>query len=164
MRKRTDEAFAVCVADGEHILDMEVLAVDSFGIVAAGVHLITYVMTRGGRKYWVQRRSKNKTTFPSVLDSTASGNYYRVRYGLMVWRKRLMKKLESQKHVDTQANVKACRAIFYHMSERNDGRPGSLPHMQYNCEKKFPQNTIPVLNDGEVKNLCCSALTKFAMR
>ena len=50
MRKRGDEAFAVCAADGEHVLDMEVLAVDSFGIVAAGVQLITYVMTGDGRK------------------------------------------------------------------------------------------------------------------
>ena len=52
MRKHVHEAFAVCAADGEHVLDMEVLEVNSFGIVAAGVHLITYVMTSGGRKYW----------------------------------------------------------------------------------------------------------------
>ena len=75
-----------------------------------------------------------------------------------------MKKLESQKHVDTQADVKACRAIFYHMSERNDGRPGSLPHVRYNYKIEVPQNMILVSNYGEVQDLCCSALTKFAMR
>ena len=54
MRKRVNEAFAVYAVDGEHVLDMEFRAVESFGIVVTGVHLITYVMTSDGRKYWIQ--------------------------------------------------------------------------------------------------------------
>ncbi|KAK0507726.1 hypothetical protein JMJ35_009615 [Cladonia borealis] len=133
MRKRVNEAFAVCAADGEHVLDMEVLAVDSFGIVAAGVHLITYVMTSDGRKYWIQRSSKNKATFPGELGSTASSSLISSELPLDGVAREADEEAEIPETY-TRANVKACGTVSYYMWEYNDGRPGSWPHVQYNYE------------------------------
>lgn len=166
MRKRANEPFAVCAADGEHVLDMEVLAVDSFGIVAPGVHLITYVMTSDGRKYWIQRRSKNKSTFPGMLDSTAAGNLISTEVPL----DGMAREADEEAGIPetyTRANIKACGTVSYHMSKCNDGRPGSSPHVQYNYEMELPQDMIPVPKDGEVEEFMllsldevCDALTR----
>ena len=157
MRKRANEPFAVCAADGEHVLDMEVLAVDSFGIVASGVHLITYVMTSDGRRYWIQRRSKNKATFPGMLDSTASGNLISTESPL----DGMAREAEEEAGIPekyTRENIKACGTVSYHMSNCNDGRPGSLPHVQYNYEMELQQDMIPVPKDGEVEEFMLLSL------
>ena len=129
MRKRVNEAFVVCAADGKRVLDMEAFAVDSFGIVAAGVHFTTYVMTGDGRKYWIQRRPKNKPTFPGMLDSTASRNVILSEVPLVG----MAREVDEEAGIPekyTLANIKACGTVSYHMSECNDGRPGSLPHVR----------------------------------
>ena len=76
----------------------------------------------------------------------------------MVRRERLMKRLESRKHMDTRANVKAYGTVSYHISECNDGRPGSLPHVQYNYEMELPQYMMPVSKDGEIEGFMLLSL------
>ena len=166
MRKRANEALAVYAPDREHVLDMEVLAVDSFGIVASSVHLITYVITAEGRKYWIQRRAKDKPTFPGMLDSTAAGNLISTEEPL----DGMVRENEEEAGIPqcyTRANIKACATVSYQMSKCNDGRPGSLPHLQYNYELELPQRIVPFSTDGEVDEFMllsldelCDALTR----
>ena len=53
LRKLKNELFAAYSADGQHVLDMDGCAVDKFGTKAFGVHMIGYVDTTEGWRYWV---------------------------------------------------------------------------------------------------------------
>ena len=92
-----------------------------------------------------------------MLDSTAAGNLTSTESPL----EGMAREADEEAGIPetyTRANVKACGTVSYHMSERNDGRPGSLPHVQYNYEMELPQNMIPVSNDGEVEEFMLFSL------
>ena len=165
MCKRANEPYAVWAEDGEHLMDMEVLAVDSFGIVGKGVHLIAYAMTKNGLKYWIQRRSRMKSTYPGMLDSTAAGNLLSNEKPL----NGMVREAAEEAGIDegyARANIKACGTVSYQMSKCYDGRAGSLPHVQFNYELELQQEMVPRAADGEVDEFLlltldelCHALT-----
>jgi hypothetical protein len=73
-RKFGVELIPVYSASGEHLLDMDLSGADVFGVQSYGVHLIAYVTTDEGRKYWVPKRALTKTPYPGDLDNTVSSN------------------------------------------------------------------------------------------
>ncbi|KAF1994402.1 hypothetical protein P154DRAFT_527115 [Amniculicola lignicola CBS 123094] len=127
---------------GEYMLDMDLAGVDLFGIVTAGVMLTAYVRTPQGPKYWVQRRSAFKPTFPNMLDTTVGSN---LASGERPIDKVVLRALEeaSIPEAYTRANIVACGTLTYQMVETNDGRPGSQSHTQYVYEMELAPNVIP---------------------
>ena len=60
--------------DGEHVLNMDGSGLAAFGVINFACHLIGYVMTSTGRKFWVPRRSRKKMSYPGMLDNTTGGS------------------------------------------------------------------------------------------
>ena len=101
-----------------------------------------------------------------MLNSTASGNLVSCEV-LLAGMAREADEEAGIPETYTRANVEACGIVSYNMSERNDGRPGSLPDVQYCYEVELPQNIIPVSNDVVVEEFTllsldevCDALTR----
>jgi isopentenyldiphosphate isomerase len=133
---------------GEHVLDMDLVGVDLFGVVTYGVHLTAYVMTPEGRKYWVPRRSRTKFSYPGRLDNAVAGN---IRTGERAL-DRIVERAASEASIPkefTRANIRACGTVSYQMSTTNFGQPGCQHHVQYVYEMELPQHLVPVPNRGE---------------
>lgn len=69
-----DELFPVHESEGKHVLDLDSAGVDKFGMTNYACHLIAFVMTKDGRKYYVPRRAKTKQSFPDMLDNSVGGS------------------------------------------------------------------------------------------
>jgi len=120
LRKWANETMPVYSASGEHVLDMDLVGVDLFGVVTYGVHVTAYVMTPEGRKYWVPRRSGLKFSHPGMLDNAVAGN---VRTGERAL-DRVIEKAASEASIPkefTRANIRACGTVSYQMSMTNRG-------------------------------------------
>ena len=74
LRRWSDEWFPIYAADGEHMMDIDGCGVDLFGIVNFAVHMLAYVNTKDGLRFWVARRSKTKLSYPNMLDNTVGGS------------------------------------------------------------------------------------------
>lgn len=74
IRKWHKEPFPFRDSTGTHILNMDGCGVNLLGVVSYGIHVMGFVRTKKGIKYWVPQRSKNKSTFPGTLDNFCSGN------------------------------------------------------------------------------------------
>jgi hypothetical protein len=72
-RKFYNELLPVYSFNGEHVLDIDRCGLDVFGVTSYSAHLIAYVKTDAGLRYWVPKRSKTKPTVSSLLDSTVAG-------------------------------------------------------------------------------------------
>ncbi|KAF2823029.1 thiamine pyrophosphokinase [Ophiobolus disseminans] len=139
-----DELFPLYDDDGQHILDMDGAGVDAFGIVNYTCHLIAYVKTSEGTKYWVPRRAKTKLSHPNMLDNTVGGSL-----------------ASGEKPVDyiyTRANITACGALSYSMTQTDDGRPGCQHQVQYLYEMEMLTGIVLTPNDGEAQDFQLNTL------
>jgi len=67
-----NELYSVYGLNGEILFAMERCATPLFGVVTYGVHMTAYVPPTPFQplRIWTPKRSKNKPTFPSMLDNT----------------------------------------------------------------------------------------------
>ncbi|KAF2122813.1 hypothetical protein BDV96DRAFT_681441 [Lophiotrema nucula] len=65
-----DEMFALYAANGEHVLNLDGMGLDGFGVINFAVHMIGFVHLKEGTRYWIPRRAKTKTSYPNMLDNT----------------------------------------------------------------------------------------------
>lgn len=80
-----NEIFPLYAADGQHVLDIDGMGLDGFGVINYAVHMIGWINTTEGTKYWVPRRAKTKMTYPNMLDNTVGEISLRVKNLLTVW-------------------------------------------------------------------------------
>ncbi|KAL1651319.1 hypothetical protein SLS58_000658 [Diplodia intermedia] len=144
------ELFPVYAAGGEHVLDLDGCGVDAFGIVNFGCHLIAYVMTQDGLKYWVPRRAKTKMSYPGMLDNTVGGSLTSGEKPLDCIVREAAEEASLPEDY-TRSNIISCGALSYQMSQTDDGQPGCQHQVQYLFEMELGQGTVPVPCDGEAE-------------
>jgi isopentenyldiphosphate isomerase len=150
LQKWANEVMPLYSSTGEHVLDMDLVGVDQFGIVTYGVHLTAYVETSEGRMYWVPRRSKTKSTFPGMLDNSVAGNLISTERPI----DGIVREVAEEAGISeeyTRANIRACGTVTYQMSETNAGDPGTQHHTQYVYELELRPDIKPFPFDGEVE-------------
>lgn len=148
--KWCDELFPVYDSEGEHVLDLDGAGVDTFGIINYACHLIAFVMTKDGTKYWVPRRAKTKRSFPNMLDNTVGGS---LRSGEKLI-DCIIRECEEETPMPkeyTRANIKACGLLSYQMTLTDHGQEGCQHQVQYLYEMEMSKNVVPVPNDGEAQ-------------
>lgn len=69
--KKTREQFPVLGARFD--IGIERSAFSLFGIVGRGAHMTVYTRTSEGLRFWISRRSANKSTYPNMLDQAVAG-------------------------------------------------------------------------------------------
>ncbi|KAG9193759.1 hypothetical protein G6011_03794 [Alternaria panax] len=153
------ELFPIYSAEDEHMLDLDSSGVNTFGIVNYSCHLIAYVTTDDGLRYWVPRRTKTKLTFPAMLDnrvveSLTSGE---TRIDCVV---RECLEEASIPTEYTRANIRFYGSLSYQMTQADDGRQGHQHQVQYLCEIEIPEDAMPVPCDQEVQSFHLMALDK----
>ncbi|PMD24757.1 hypothetical protein NA56DRAFT_668695 [Hyaloscypha hepaticicola] len=150
LRKLKNELFAAYSADGQHVLDMDGCAVDKFGTKAFGVHMIGYVDTTEGRRYWVPRRSRAKMSYPGMLDNTVGGSLATREKAIDC----IVRETEEEASIFpeyTRKNIVSCGTLSYQMTLDDSGRPGCQHQVQDLYEMKFDEYVILKPNDGEVE-------------
>lgn len=150
IRKWFKEPFPLRDPSGIHVLNLDGCGVDLLGVVSYGIHVTGFVRTKEGIKYWVPQRSKNKSTFPGMLDNFCSGNLVgdeRPFHGMV----REIAEETAIPEEYTRAHARSCGTVTYQMSVTNDGRKGCQHHCQYVYELELAEDMIPRPNDGEVE-------------
>lgn len=157
LRKWNNELFPVYGFGGEHILNMDGSGLDLFGVVNFAVHMIAYVMTKDGVRYWVPRRSKSKMSYPGMLDNTVGGGLAAGEIPLEC----IVREAEEEVCFEpeyTRSNVKACGTASYQMCRTDSGLPGCQHQVQYLYEMEVDKRTVPKIGDGEVEELALLSL------
>ena len=138
---------------------MDGCSVDLFGIVNFGVHMIAYVDTKEGRKFWVARRAKMKMkmSYPGLLDNTVGG-------GLRSGEKPVdcvVREAAEEGAIPeayTREHVRACGTLSYQMDRTDDGREGCQHQVQFLYEMELLEGMVPEPCDGEVEEFTLKSL------
>ncbi|KAJ8131267.1 hypothetical protein O1611_g2356 [Lasiodiplodia mahajangana] len=149
-RKWRGELFRVSDANGEPVFDFDGAALDRFGVINYGVHMIGYVHGTEGTKYWVPRRSHTKSTAPNMLDNTVGGC---LRAGEDPFACMIRESEEELclKPEDTSAKLKPCGTISWSIDQNDDGSVGGQHQVQYLYEMDFGDIQPEIEKaDGEV--------------
>jgi len=133
--KWRDELYPVYGPDGDVLFTIERSASPLFGVVTYGVHMTAYFYSGPQRelKIWVPRRSRNKQTYPGMLDNTVAGGIAAGEQPLEC----LVRECEEEASLPedmVRRNVKTAGAVtyFYIRDARAGGETGMLqPECQY---------------------------------
>jgi len=143
------EMFAIYAVDGQNVVNMDGAGLDSFGVVNFAVHMIGWVHTREGTRYWVPRRAKTKLSYPDMLDNTVGGSLAAGEKPIDC----MVRECEEELCLDpayTRENLKACGTASYSMTQTDSGQPGCQHQVQFLYEMEFAEDVIPRIGDGEV--------------
>lgn len=156
-RRWSNESFPVYSADGEHVMDMDGCGVDLFGIVNYAIHMLAYVKTRDGLKFWVPRRSRTKMSYPGMLDNTVGGSLTSGERPIdCIVRECAEEASFPQDYI--RENIKPCGTLSYQKSRTDDGRPGCQHQVQYLYEIELDEDIVPRPFDGEVEECTLKTL------
>lgn len=154
-----NEAMPVYGPDGEYVLKMDGSGVDPFGIINFAVHMIGYVHTGDGTKYWVPRRAPTKMSYPNMLDNTVGGTLRAEERPLDC----MIRECEEELCLDanfTRANLQACGTSTYQMTVSDNGQVGCQHQVQYLYELEFSKDVVPEIGDGEVGEINLMTLSE----
>lgn len=122
LRWWSDELFPVYAANGEHVLDMDGCGVDLFGVVNFAVHMLAFVNTKDGLRFWVPRRSKTKMSYPGMLDNTVGGSLSSGERPIdCIVRESAEETSFPEDYI--RDNIQACGTLSYQMSRTDNGEP-----------------------------------------
>lgn len=156
LSKWRDELYPVYGPNREVLFTIERSASPLFGIVTYGVHMTGYLHTPDGElQIWVPRRSRNKQTYPGMLDNTVAGGLSAGEQPLEC----LIRECEEEAslHEDVvRRNVKTagCVTYFYIRSKSAGGETGLLqPECQYvyDLDLSGEKDVVCKPNDEEVE-------------
>ena len=141
-----DEPYAVTPAFcAPALFAMERAAVPLFGIRAYGVHLNGYVRRNGKISMWIGRRSRDKHTYPGLLDNTVAGG---LPYG-MTARECLVKECAEEAGIPAdQANAATPAGAITYCAETEEGL---RPDVLFCYDLELPGDFRPVCHDGEIE-------------
>lgn len=144
---RREEYYAVTNDfDAPPLMRIERSAVAHFGFRAYGVHMTGYVRRPDGLWIWVPRRSRTKSTYPGLLDSTVAGGQP-IGLGLM---ENLVKECAEEAGIPAALARRArfAGAIGYCAEVPEGLRPDVL----YCYDLEMPEAFVPRPVDGEMES------------
>ena len=157
LRKWAKELFPVYSSTGEHVLDMDGCDVDLLGIVNFAVHLLAYVITKEGSKFWVPRRSKTKRSYPGMLDNTIGGSLSLGERPIdCIVREAADEGAITEEYA--RKNIIPCGFLSYQMSQTDDSRAGCQHQVQYLYEMELTEDIVLESFDGEVEEFTLKKL------
>ncbi|KAH9894586.1 thiamine pyrophosphokinase-related protein [Xylariomycetidae sp. FL2044] len=159
----TGEMFPVFGPGGNILLSIEKIAAPLFGIVTYGVQLLAYIQKNDGPHVWIARRSKDKRTFPGMLDSTVGGS---LRTGETPFECMIRESEEEASFAPefTRSSAVAAGTVNYlHLTDkRSEGEEGLLcPEVQFVYEMKIPDDHVPVPGDGEAEEFILMSVAQL---
>lgn len=165
IRRWYDERLPIHGRNGQHVLDVDLCGVDLFGVVSYGVHLTGYVVSEGEDgsreyRYWVPRRSYNRSTFPGMLDNFVAGNLKSGEAPVEGMIREVCEETGIPEEF-VRSRLRSCGTVTYQMSTLNDGRPGCQHHCQFVFELELPPDMVPTPSDGEVESFTLMSLSEL---
>ena len=126
--KWRDEIYPVYGPSKEVLFGIERSASPLFGVVTYGVHMTVHERTSDGElRLWVPRRSRNKQTYPGMLDNAVAGG---IAVGEAPFESLVREAMEEASLPGdiVRRRAKACGAVtyFYIRDERAGGETGLL--------------------------------------
>lgn len=142
-----DEPYPVVAAFGAPALFvMERAAVPVLGVRAHGVHMNGYVRKNGEIYMWIGRRSRDKPTYPGLLDNMVAGG---LPYG-MTAAECVAKESDEEAGIPEELSHRAVPvgAITY-CAETHEGL---RPDVQFCFDLELPPDFQPACQDGEIED------------
>jgi len=142
-----DETYPVVpLSGGPALMTMERAAVPHFGVRAFGVHLNGFVRRRDGIHMWIGRRSRDKPTYPGMLDNMVAGG----QPAGIGFKENLVKECREEAGIPRRLAERAIPvgAISYAYEGRTEG--GLKPDVQYCYDLELPADFVPRNTDGEI--------------
>jgi len=151
-----DELYPIYGPNNEILFNLERSASPLFGILSFGMHMTAFVRCSDashGMKIWVPRRSKTKSTYPSMLDNTVAG-------GLPTGEDPFEGMVrESEEEASLPDDFVRKNAVFsgtvtyiYIRGSNAGGEKGFIqPELQYIYDLQLPADIVPKPNDSEVE-------------
>lgn len=128
------------------LFKMERAATCMFGLRQYGVDINGYVIDDNGDiSLWMQRRSKNKPTWPGCFDNFVAGGLstgHSIRQTVI---KETFEEANLPTHLAEKMQPKGCVSFFF-QSER-----GLFPNTEFVFDIELPQDFVPKNNDGEAE-------------
>jgi 8-oxo-dGTP pyrophosphatase MutT (NUDIX family) len=152
-----DESYAVTAAFGAPALFvMERAAVPLFGIRAYGVHMNGYVRQNGRHFMWIGHRSRDKPTYPGLLDNTVAGG---LPYGLTAEACLAKECVEEAGIPDALSRQAVPVGAITYCAETHEGL---RPDVQFCFDLELPPDFTPVCHDGEIERFELMAIEEVA--
>ncbi|MCR9254543.1 MAG: DUF4743 domain-containing protein [Alphaproteobacteria bacterium] len=142
--------------DGPCFFAMDRRHVIPFGMLGAGVHLNGIVGTGPARRMWIARRSRNKATFPGLLDNLVAGGKPFDEGATAV----MIRECQEEAGIpeDLAASAVPVSAITYAMEQ-----PTGLRHdCIWSYDLVLPEDFRPTPEDGEVEDFMLMPLDEVA--
>lgn len=117
-----------------------------FGITALGVHVNGIVRDRDGIKMWIGKRSRNKPTYPSMLDNLCAGG---IIYGHGV-RETLIKEAGEEASIPRAIAETAVPVSAITYCCERDG--GLRPDIIFAYDLVLPPDFVPAPGDDELEH------------
>jgi isopentenyldiphosphate isomerase len=148
----------VAFSGGPALMAMERAAVPHFGVRAFGVHLNGFVRRRDGIRMWIGRRSRDKHTYPGMLDNMVAGGQ---PIGISL-RENLIKECREEAGIPRRLAARAIPvgAISYAYEGKAEG--GLKPDVQYCYDLELPADYVPRNTDGEIAEFMLWPIEKVA--
>lgn len=128
------------------LLHMERSATCLLGVTTYGVHVNGFVRGReGSLSMWIGKRSRNKPTFPGMLDNLVAGG---LASGMGV-QETLLKECGEEASLSETIAATARPAGSVSYSYDHDG--GIFPECQFVYDLELPQGLVPEAQDGEME-------------
>ncbi|OJJ50852.1 hypothetical protein ASPZODRAFT_11698 [Penicilliopsis zonata CBS 506.65] len=151
-----NEKYPIYGPGGQFLFEMERSATPLFGVVSYGVHATCYVQDSddtSSLRLWVPRRSRNKQTFPGMLDNSVAGGMATGERPFECVVREAMEEASLPEDV-IRANATAVSCITYHYvrDARAGGETGLLqPEVEYIYDVKLDASITPKPCDSEVE-------------
>ena len=147
IRPATGERYAVATAVGqEPVAVVDRAAVAWLGVAASGVHVNGYVRRADGAvDMWVAIRSRDKATFPGMLDNMVAGGQ-----GVGVgYAENVVKECGEEAGIpaDVARRARAVGAVRYVY----ENETGLKPDTMFCFDLELPADFVPTPTDGEVE-------------
>jgi len=128
----------------EPLCQLDRFAMPYFGCRSWGVHMNGFVRKPDGIHMWIAHRSKDKPTYPGMLDNMVAGGH---PTGLG-FRENMMKECAEEAGIpeDLSRHVQPIGAISY-LYETTEGLK---PDVMVNFDLELPEDFVPRCVDGEV--------------
>ncbi len=114
------------------------------------VTLIAWTETTDGRRYWIQKRSKQVQLHAGMLDTIASGSLKAGERPL----DGIVREANEEAGIEAEfgyKHIKAAGCTMFHAAHNTDKTPGSQPQIRYDYELQLPGDMRPVVSDHEAE-------------
>lgn len=150
--KKTDEQFPIVGANFD--IGIERSAFSMFGIIGRGAHMTVYVRTGQGLKFWIPKRSANKSTYPGLLDQAVAGGVARGESPMGCIVREAGEEAALPAGVVREGAVAAGTVAWFNVSdERAGGEPGLMnPGILYVYDLQVGEDVVFKPVEGDIES------------